>query len=167
MEGKLVKTQEGVFRLYNDNYSLILGDSRGNYSLKLSIKNCEAIANGYDLDELAKEYSIDRHGELSEYAIGIYKDAFQKALEIRGDKKFSELDMRISYDAGCNNIDTDGDPIDEYNIDFYDTIQSLQQTEWDVEIITKPYTEVGEGFELEAKREPKLDKNGCLILKRL
>jgi hypothetical protein len=48
-----------------------------------------------------------------------------------------------------------------------DFLKSLQQTEWDVEIVTKPYTEVSEGFNLESKREPKLDADGCLILRRL
>lgn len=37
--------------------------------------------------------------------------------------------------------------------------------EIDVEIVTKPYTEVSEGFYLAPKREPKLDENNRLILK--
>jgi antitoxin component YwqK of YwqJK toxin-antitoxin module len=49
---------------------------------------------------------------------------------------------------------------------FIEIIQSLQQTEWDVEIAMEY-----QGFEEDGKlREtylPKLDENGCLILKRL
>jgi hypothetical protein len=45
--------------------------------------------------------------------------------------------------------------------------QSLQRTEWDVEIVTKRYTDVHDGFNLESKREPKLDSDGNLILKRI
>lgn len=40
-------------------------------------------------------------------------------------------------------------------------------TTWYVNIKTRPYTEVSEGFKLEAKIEPKIDENGYLILKKI
>ena len=36
----------------------------------------------YDLDELANECSIDWYGEVMDGACGIYKEGFQKALEL-------------------------------------------------------------------------------------
>ena len=121
---------------------------------KLSTKNCQAIERGYDLDELAKEFCENLDEKEGEAWSNDYEELpkrmvefARKALEILGDKKFSELDMRIAYDAGCNNIDADGDPIDDYNIDFQDTINSLQQTEWDVTF-----------------NPEELDVDGCLIL---
>ena len=36
----------------------------------------------YDLDELANECSIDWNGEVMDGACGIYKEGFQKALEL-------------------------------------------------------------------------------------
>ena len=122
---------------------------------QLSIKNCEAIANGYDLDELAEE--LTEHFNTfdtvkSDIQVG-FKAGFLKALEIFGDKKFSEDDLRLAMHFGkfgeTNNQTT--------TIGF---IKSLQQTEWDVEIeMTKDWYD---GF----KPTPKLDKDGCLILKR-
>ncbi len=56
-------------------------------------------------------------------------------------------------------------PFDEY-------IQSLQQTEWDVEIVTEPMNldeirDQGKGFLNSNTNKPKLDKDGCLILRRI
>ena len=148
---------------------------------KLSIKNCEAIANGYDLDELADEHcnKLYHEGNINwdRYRVH-FKLGFQKALEILGDKKFSELDMRIAYDAGASNIDGDGDPIDDVDMDFEGIIHSAQQTEFDVEVeLVCPHplnTYVcgmqygcdGDGCN-HPNQIPYLDKDGCLILKRI
>jgi len=76
--------------------------------------------------------------------------------------------MRQAYDDGMNNIDADGCVIDDPDEDFIDTLKCIQQpTEIEVEIITRPYTNVNEGFVLESIREPKLDENGCLILRKV
>ena len=158
MEGKLIKRGKESYRLFvNDAPFAQIEESP--YK-KLSLKNCEAIANGYDVFELAydssKEFLIESTHSPS-FTFG-YEQGFQKALSILGDKKFSELDMRIAYDAGCNNIDADD------NIDFQDTINSLQQTELDVEI---EQVLVQSSIEGEAIWKLKLDVNGCLILKRI
>jgi hypothetical protein len=77
-------------------------------------------------------------------------------MEILGDKKFSEDDLRLAMHFGkfgeTNNQTT--------TIGF---IKSLQQTEWDVEIDVL-MTEREGGVVIET---PKLDSEGCLILKRL
>jgi hypothetical protein len=167
MKAELVK-REDHWALYNEDGHKIAATIDGCNS-KLSIKNCEAIANGYDLDELASERLSTRFDENSGYHkfvfVEAYKEGFLKAMEILGDKKFSINDMEKLMFATLEFTDTQEEG-ETYPF-FKSFIQSLQQTEWDVEIVTKPYTEVGEGFELESKREPKLDKDGCLILKRL
>ena len=171
MKGFELVKREDHWALYNEDGHKIAATIDGCNS-KLSPKNCEAIANGYDLDELGteayKKHNIDNlslHEEIQRsgaFLVG-HKEGFQKALEILGDKKFSELDMRIAYDAGCNNIDADD------NIDFQDTINSLQQTEFDVEIVTELAYTVNENSETEMMPEPhiKLDAEGNLILKRI
>ena len=158
MNAELVKRQDR-WDLYGEDGSK-LASSAPNPFKRLSIKNCESIANGYDLDELADEYATGKSSS------DVFKNAhqkdftkgFQKALSILGDKKFSELDMRIAYDAGCNNIDADD------NINFQDTINSLQQTEWDVEVemVSIPADRAPNGWDI----SPKIDTNGCLILRR-
>jgi len=133
---------------------------------KLSIKNCQAIELGYDLDELAKiEYPIcevwnDEETLIRELA---FKKGFQKALEILGDKRFSEKDMSKAWSEGYHR------KVDELNgngLRYFDEfIQLLQQTEWEVDIITEEGKDTFGNAEL-TWYNPKLDENGCLILKR-
>ena len=103
---------------------------------QLSIKNCEAIANGYDLDELAKNrYPIENTGAMfmpnRHEVINIYRqegfiEGAKAILEILSDKKFSEEDIRKAYMDGARNIINSGQMTAE---DLQDTINSLQQTE--------------------------------------
>ena len=133
---------------------------------KISLKNCEAIELGYDLDEWAKiEYPIcevwnDEEALIRELA---FKKGFQKALEILGDKRFSEKDMSKAWSEGYHR------KVDELNgngLRYFDKfIQLLQQTEWEVDIITEEGKDTFGNAEL-TWYNPKLDENGCLILKR-
>ena len=168
-----IHMMEGKFELqFEDNeYYLVDGNSNDTvattdkvllkeydgYMKKLSFKNCEAIANGYDLNDIINE-NCDKWN--TEKANGI-EIGFQKALEILGDKKFSEddLDKVIEMSRDIRYI--------TYSID--DIIQSLQQTEWDVEIVI----ECGEVKQCECSSnenclnpQPKLDADGCLILRK-
>lgn len=134
--------------LYNEDGHKIASTLDGCVN-KLSHKNCEAIANGYDLDKLAK----DRFGNSSHHTHNrcSYKEGFQKALEILNGKKFSEEDMKkaiyIAWEGG--------------DLASTHIIESLQQqTEWDVEIVMERYP----GLSLCAA-SPELDADGCIILK--
>ena len=163
MEGKLIKLGE-------DDYILHVNNKPFAYK-NLSLKNCQAIENGYDLMKLAEENShkyydvktTDWHCNYNGFFSG-----FQKALEILGDKKFTKEDMgRImvyGYDKSTENEYLSRIPFDEY-------IQSLQQTEWDVIIEMEPYHDGdfindGKTHIIEAKLRYRLDSDGCLILKR-
>jgi len=107
MKGKLYKTEKENYVLvdptkgtYDDGY--MLGTSRESQYNKLSIKNCQAIENGYDLDDSLSNF------------------------------------------------------------------QSLQQTEWDVEIEMEFVEEEQTGTHLVwGRTTPKLDADGCLILKKI
>ena len=177
MEGKLVKLGE-------DDYILHVNNKPFAYK-SLSLKNCEAIANGYDLDELAGEYANkELNVELTSKAGNFYgfsssfKEGFQKALEILGDKKFSESNLRIGCSSLLNLEKEEGELSEVFtekqyrHIDNY--IQSLQHVECDVEIEMEPYVIggnedfVGDGEThiIETKLRPQLDVDGCLILKR-
>lgn len=140
---------------------------------KLSLKNCEAISNGYDLVELFDE--VDESIDYQEFDFSSFKLGFKKALEIFGDRRFDEEDILIAieagYHAGVNyNIDEEeqGDKI----IRLKDlVIRSLHQTEWDVIIEMEAYHDGdfindGKTHIIEAKLRPRLDSGGCLILKR-
>ena len=192
MEGKLIKVDNEykLFQISEPDGTLI------SVSGELSIKNCNAIANGYDLEELACDkigidISVVKHidrkvieknespttpiHEAGALGAGLYhmvkgfEIGFQKALEILGDKKFSLEDMKKVY---LNSSKYEW---------FGDCIKSLQQTEWDVEIEMEKcgYCEGCNkagmlhcahadscGYPIETER-PKLDTNGCLILKKI
>ena len=152
MEGKLKKIGN-EYKLYAQDDRCIATSWHSPYQ-RLSKKNCEVIENGYDLDELADE--LTEHFNTfdtvkSDIQVG-FKVGFQKAVELLGDNKFSEEDVRraiyLSWEVS--------------SLSSTDIIQSLQQTEWDVEI------EMWFHGTRHKKGEwiPKLDADGCLILKK-
>ena len=178
MRGFELVKREDHWALYNEDGHKIAATLPGCNS-KLSIKNCEAIANGYDLDELGRDLwkkSLNYHLQHElDYTFGVV-DGFQKALEILGDKKFSEEDISKAIDFGVHveagNIDID---YKRYGTKENQFIQSLQQTEFDVEILMgtnyRHIDCVNEGDLVASKivkdnEAPMLDKDGCLILKR-
>ena len=166
MKGKLVKRSNGRFDLYKiedvDQLNTI-GSSFDNSKEKLSLKNCQAIELGYDLDEevsnIVKTIVPDDRGTDIWYgtSMAVGKLCFQKALEILGDKKFSEKDMIDILKEYIN------DPFIVYHY-VENKLRPIQQTEWDVEILClhtgNPEHTTNTGL-------PKLDEDGCLILKRL
>ena len=165
MEAKLIKKNE-IFYLYVDeSWSIASTDAKDNRDKKLSLKNCQAIELGYDLDELAlyaykPETSINHSAMYKYLAIRFFKEGFQKALEILGDKKFSEGDMEEAFaDGQLNQLHNQ-----KYFSGSKAYIQSLQQTEWDVEIVMEYVGKIKLNKLHEMK--PKLDADGCLILKR-
>ena len=172
MKAELVK-REDHWALYNEDGHKIAATIPGCNS-KLSIKNCEAIANGYDLDELAFTSIKGYDNPIYISAAFIhFKEGFQKALEILSDKKFSEEDVINAFHTGRLYQGREGDTtIDDY-------FKSLQQTEWDVEIVLeyigKCHGNNDNGCFQDSpghdcgcfEKKPKLDSNGCLILKRI
>ena len=148
MKGKLIKTDVN-FLLEDDKGVVIASTSLNKEGLSLSQKNCQAIENGYGLDELAMGYDLYENinfvGQMRAYKAG-----FQKALEILGDKKFSEEVMRMAF------FHVQNEPT------FDEFIQSLQQTEWDVEVVMVPA--MSNNGNVYYGDIPKLDENGCLIL---
>ena len=158
METKLIKVLE--------HYHLYAGDKAiattivGNPMLlpNLSLKNCEAIERGYDLGELAMGYDLYENINFVGQTRA-YKAGFQKALSILGYKKFSDEQLRTAYNVGY----TDG----KDGATFYNRfIQSLQQTEWDVEIVMETCQVMVQHGDMEFQDFPKLDADGCIILKR-
>lgn len=125
---------------------------------KLSLKNCEAIENGYDLDELADECmnnTINQETGSNVHKLSIalgFKKGFNKAMELNKDKLFTIEDIKDcwekAFDVGYSFGHEQGDSTIA-NEDVNKYIQSLQQNEWEVT------------FNPDEK-----DSNGCLILKR-
>ena len=182
MKAKLIKTDDGyhlkalikdvpkginVYNKINDKECYF---GFGTHSGKLSIKNCEAIELGYDLDELAYEKSWNEDSEKG------FINGAKAILEILGDKKFSEGDMMLSWDAGVMSqaICTSNyfglkrqEQLKEHRDYYKENLKhvSLKQTKWDVEVVMDriPADLAPGGWDV----FPKLDKEGCLILRRI
>ncbi len=205
MKAKLHKMVSGYILSLNgdidDPYAIVNEELAKDHKWhRLSLKNCQAIENGYDLYELA----IERFGNSSHHANNrcSFREGFQKALEILGDKKFSEEDVNGFIDyvirekhkqegvgTGLSNKELTSANIGVYRVfqekdirEIYwkEYIQSLHQTEWDVEIVTENICgrcysnntnecwstkECSDGKYDYPK--PLLDADGCLILKRI
>lgn len=165
MDAKLIKVDNGWVLMVNN--IMYATDENAPYA-RLSVKNCEAIVNGYDLDELANKYIsnnkiyLDNYKEESHSKVS-FIDGFQKALEILGDKKFTINEVvELCKILMSNPFETYQELTDNY-------IQSLQQTEWDVIIKTTcdgMVTGLCCSEVCDCNIIPKLDANGCLILKR-
>jgi hypothetical protein len=195
MDAILIKDKDGSFHLSHVPSGWWIGETdhdkvkqqKGEQILsKLSLKNCQAIELGYDLDELAIEcmkntINQETGGDNHKLSLMLgFQKGFQKALELMGDKKFSEEDMLKAYNQGGNDgashesacgdydsyeeIEEAGQESEQNEKEF---IQSLQQTEWEVIV------EMEDIIHLKNRRggltnmgKPKLDADGCLILKR-
>jgi hypothetical protein len=171
MKGKLYKS------LNSDTYWLtvdgkLFADTEGGPLMaitnKLSVKNCIDIKNGYDLDKLAYDFAkyhsiYPTAQDDTEYG---FKNGFNKAIEMNKDKVFTLEDMRKAYFDGYN---------DKEENRYFNPSKSLQQQiEIDVEIKMEPcfYDQSLGGFstsytEDKPKEQPKLDEDGCLILKKI
>ena len=174
MKAKLIKTGNDYLLKeygYGETLAITSGTMEGR---KLSLKNCEAIANGYDLDELANKEYLDGYDTTNLCRLA-FKDGFQKALDLMSDKKFSINEVvELTKILISNPFKKCGKTYQELT-DSY--IQSLQQTEWDVIVEMKKVKDEtkiigsvkgvkGSGHKITTyKSVPQLDATGCLILK--
>jgi hypothetical protein len=196
MEGKLFKMVEGytlsLTGSIDDLYGISNKQLADDHGLnKLSLEHCEAIANGYDLEELACDkigidISVVKHidrkvieknespttpiheagalGASLYHMVKGFEIGFQKALEILGDKKYTDDDIVDAYMAGhIRGMSTD---MGEDNIHpiCSEYLNSLQKTEWDVEVEQELIQSSIQG---DAIWELKKDTDGCLILRRI
>jgi len=132
---------------------------------KLSKENCDEIFGVVDVEKLAKDEAIKiSESEIRDEKLErIYKRGFNKAMELNKDKLFTVEDvkhamnrvwswMSIEEDKDCSVLSELEEKV----------IHSLQQpTEIEVEIAVL-LTERDGGVVIET---PKLDADGCLILK--
>lgn len=175
MEGKLIKMVKGYTLSLTDSIDDLYGISNKQLAEdhllhKLSLKNCQTIEMGYDLDELAEsEYPLCRfenqNGDLEDFNEEnrcAFKEGFKKAIELLHDKKFTEEDMIEASKYGYDFRSTTSFPEQEFEDSCIRNTQQwlrYKQIEWDVvvEMI---------GTEGDGDYKPKLDEDGCLILKR-
>ena len=183
MKAKLIKKKTGIYKLESNGEVIASSDIDMNNDLqitKLSIKNCQAIERGYDLDELAESYANYMNDEDGTTDID-FKVGFQKAVELMGDKKFSEGQMKSLFaktleSSPSTESHTRMISDTEYRHFLMDKmysriIKSLYQTEWDVEVEMECLDKNCDGINRKGccipGDKPKIDSEGYLILKRL
>jgi hypothetical protein len=181
MEAKLIKNADAYSVKINNEYVAFANEYfvgyatqkfRDNLLGKLSLSNCQAVANGYDLDELAKEkYPYEKTEMFSCFELDCKQEGFiegaKTILELLGDKKFSEKDIKNAIHKG---FFSEALSTTERIVESNKYIQSLQQTEWDVIIKTTcdgMVTGLCMPEVCNCNIIPKLDADGCLILKRI
>lgn len=172
MKTTLKRLGDGDYKLYNTDGSCMATTKESPYK-KLSVKNCDEMFGVIDVEKLAFEHSNDLGGRCSNRAYKSFKEGFNKAMELNKDKLFTADDIKKAYRAGfkqrnkaeanaCKNL-----------------IESLQQpTEIEVEIemvCPHPSDTYRCGLEFGCDEDgcnnpnqiPYLDKNGCLILRKI
>jgi len=164
---------------------LILNKSGVSTKYKLSKQNCDEIFGVVDVAMLARDISEEMlfNGYLEDTEDFVYgfKNGFNKAMELNKDNLFTLEDMHKIFYLGCS-LQTDlksgkleYKPKGEV---FKDYIQSIQQpteieVEIEMEVADLAFYENGERYPIEAdlperfKYKPKLDADGCLILKTI
>jgi len=178
MKAKLIKKDDGYNLVIEQpqgrlleatcspSQQLILDKSGASTKHKLSKQNCDEIFGVIDVEKLADELKVGISYKEYDHLIkrGIIV-GFNKAMELNKDKVFTLEDMRIAYNDGMANVDSDGDYIDRPDDDFIDTIATIQQpTEIEVEIEMES---IGIGDKYTPEPKPLLDSLEQLILKKI
>ena len=168
MKGKLIKLElsEG-YRLDDEKGNLIASTLDG-AKTKLSHTNCDDIFGVINVENLAEDFAKNNSiyptaQDDTEYG---FKNGFNKAMELNKDKVFTLEDMMNCWNKALK--------FQEHKETLGEHIQSLQQpTEIEVEIEMECKIGCehlvlnGENSLCCGNKVPKLDSNGCLILKKI
>jgi hypothetical protein len=164
--------------------SIYLAKSYGIELQKLSPENCDEIFGIVDFEKLAEEYARTAHDIIDEpYQNGLFygfMTGSKKTMELNKDKMFTLEDI---YDAVMLGVCFEDSGIE--GISTYEELKELavkrasKPTEIEVEIEMKRIVDKtkvigvvkgvkGSGDKIKTyKTVPKLDSNGCLILKKI
>jgi len=126
---KLRKVNNEFYSLYDSDGDIVASNNpKTPTAKKLSLKNCEAIANGYDLVELFDE--VDESIDYQEFDFSSFKLGFKKAIELLGDKKYTETDLYRAF-----LINSAGNNTTLRNFFEQTVLPMFHYNEWDVEIV--------------------------------
>jgi hypothetical protein len=187
MKGTLIRKAECWYNLYQEK----IGFGSTHWELqgyKLCQKNCDEIFGVVDVEKLAKESTLEVKETNSDFIFKevyeeFFKEGFHKAMELNKDKVFTLEDVLNAYMEGTNDgtqfeslMDYDSEDFDEAHEfakeaekEFRESIQQPIEIEVEIEMEPMNLDEIrnqGKGFLNANTNKPKLDENGCLILKK-
>jgi len=188
MKAKLIKTEKMYVLSANDaelhkfksaidtnNYGWVIADVHGEGILKLSAKNCDEIFGEVDVEKFAfcefpngninEQTSIEQKIRQSAFKIG-----FNKAMELNQGKVFTFEDMRKAIRFGLNGMYgfrmMEKGTIEEKSDIYIKSLQQPTEIEVEIEMGQMKLNDDGQEYGFPDMTLPKLDSNGCLILKR-
>jgi hypothetical protein len=160
MKAKLVKTENG-YGLEDVEIIAFYSSKRLDHKhYKLSKQNCDEIFGVVDVDDMMKDILSNCEKTKEGYILG-----FKVAMELNKDKVFTLEDIEEAFAYGqLNQVHNQ-----KYFSGSKTYIQSLQQpTEIEVEIVMDTINDgLDEMAQPQYAKVPKLDENGCLILKKI
>jgi hypothetical protein len=170
MKGKLFKT--GNDYLLKDTNGEVLAITNGvTEGKKLSKQNCDEIFGVVYVEKLADEYA-NVNGDYDEHYGHIgFKAGFKKAIELNKDKVFTEEDLTHIVDIAVQwalRTNGTGETYQEMIRRIYQSFR--EPTEIEVEIGMDDIWDGLDSTRIFPKEEtsfPRLDPNGCLILKKI
>jgi hypothetical protein len=156
MKAKLIKDHQEYMLINDERFVIATTDVsilEVTDKMKLSKQNCDEIFGVVDVEKLATGYDlyekINFVGQTRAYKAGL-----QKAMELNKDKLFTLEDMMNCWNKALK--------FQDHKQTFGEYIQSIQQpTEIEVMIEMEEYPELP----YYKGSQPKLDSQGCLILK--
>jgi hypothetical protein len=172
MKAKLIKKSDGWYNLYDKEIGI--GSTHAELQgHKLSKQNCDEIFGVVDVESLALSKASFFGGTyrnpegFSDEQVG-YLHGFIEAMELNKDKQFTLGDMKRVFNCG-----RDLESIDRFEDwkTFTHFIDSLQPTEIEVEIEMECLDPNCDSIDKKGVcipgDKPKLDSQGCLILKKI
>ena len=166
MKAKLVKKVDGWYNLYDGEIGI--GSTHPELQgYKLSKQNCDEIFGVFDVEKLAIGYDlyekINFVGQTRAYKAG-----FNKAKELDKDKVFTLGDMRKAMDwIMTQYFEFHEQPSIGRREHYLQLLQQPIAIEVEIETETKVWEFISNGEFESFEIIPKLDSNGCLILKKL
>jgi hypothetical protein len=171
MKAKLIKTESG-YNLFTQGFlkgsteiDLVnqLNIEEGNIRYHLSKQNCDKIFGVVDvIDVVYKQVRNGFDGVIDSFTEAFAKECINKAMELMGDKIFTLDDIHTVFIMGREGME---DKMNRYVTRIH------EPTEWDVEIEMECLDPNCDGINKKGVcipgDKPKLDENGCLILKKL
>jgi hypothetical protein len=157
MKAKLIKVLD-QYHLY-DGDKAIATTIVGNPMLlpNLSKQNCDEIFGVVDVEKLAENKYGKGIYEIEQ--VDAYIEGFNKAMELNKDKVFTLEDVLDAWELGAS----EGLPLTKAKKEKL--LKSIQPIEIEVEIVMGDSIGISDLYTPDNK--PKLDSEGCLILKKI